>query len=49
MAFATWHGSNVLGEGFVVDEEGVDEVCGCDDVFAEHGAYCGGFTVSAWA
>jgi hypothetical protein len=38
-----------LVECFIVDEEGVNEVCGCDDIFANHVAHCGRFTVSARA
>jgi hypothetical protein len=49
VALASRHGFNGLVEVLVVDEEGVDEVCGSDDVFAEHVADCGRFTVSAWA
>jgi len=30
-----------------VDEEGVDEVCGGDNVLADHVSDCGRFTVSA--
>ena len=49
MTLAAWHGCNVLIEGFIVDEEGVDEVFGSYDVFTDHGSYGWGFTVSAWA
>lgn len=49
MTLTSRHGNDVLVEVFIVDEEWVDEVGRCDDVFTDHTTNCRRFTISTWA
>ena len=47
MALAPWHTGNRRVEIFVVNEERVDEIAGCDDALADHASNGGGLAIAA--